>query len=230
MEAVRRQRISQNGAVAGITPAPRDLSTHRWSVLRAARVVCEVDEMTMRLATLFHCAVALMVPASRLLGQAGTGRTLPLTAEVTAVTSGADGRPVLSVRLRNTSDSSITAYVLNIAVTDSAGRRGLDINQTYITGMGGPGSARSYAPAASWTERIPLPIIPAEGTQHRYEVSVDFVRTTDSKRPDWGPDRAHHSQYILGATAAYRSERMRLRRLVQQKGCEAVIEDLNSAQ
>jgi hypothetical protein len=175
-----------------------------------------------------RCAAAAIVWSVCLFGQATTVGSLPLTAELTATAIGANGKPILSVRLRNTSHVSITACVLNIGVVNSTGKRTLDINKTYITGMGGLNSAASHSPAASWTEEIELPIIPAKGVQQSYQVSVDYVRTTDSKQPDWGPDRARQSQFIVGATAAYKAERFRLRRLLQEKGHQALIDDLNA--
>lgn len=155
--------------------------------------------------------------------------SLPMSAEVTAITADRDGRPVVSVLLKNTSPFSVIAYVLNIAVVDKSGNRTVNVDKVFIRGMGDSKQAEYYAPGASWNEVLELPIIPAPGVQQTYKVSVDYVRTTNPRHPDAGPDRSRKSQLILGAISAYKAERSRLRWMALERGFQSVMEDLKTA-
>lgn len=154
----------------------------------------------------------------------GQSRNAPVTAEVSTISVGNEGRSVLSIEVRNVSQFEIIAYVLRIEASDESGKRLFTSDKTYIRGLGGATATPGYAPGASWVNDVEMP---EQGTHH-YNLTVDYVRTTDPQHPDWGLDRSRKSQFILGAVAVYRTERARLRRLLRDKGPQGVVDDLNT--
>lgn len=153
----------------------------------------------------------------------GQSRSAPVTAEVSSVGVGSEGRSVLSIEVRNVSQSEVIAYVLRVDVSDEAGKRLFTFDKTHIKGLGGATAVSGFAPGTSWVDDV---IMPEKGT-HRYNVTVDYVRTADRQHPDWGPDSSHKSQFVLGALTSYSAERRRLRRLLRDNGPQGVVEDLS---
>lgn len=140
---------------------------------------------------------------------------------------GAGVERVADLKLVNVSSRRIAAYVISSRKRSESGRPLMSTYGLNIPGLGPPAARKSFAPGDTWFDSISVgDVDPADA-----EIEVDHVRFKEhgpGERPDWGPDKARLSNQITGAMAAYRMERARLKRLLEQGGPQAVARDLET--
>jgi hypothetical protein len=126
----------------------------------------------------------------------------------------------------NRSSKDIVAYTIVADFFDSAGTPTARLSANAIMNLASAskGSTGGLAPGASGgTNRFPLPT-ESNGTPVDYKVSVDYVLFKDGST--WGADTAKQSLAITGTQQGWRQSRMALKRLMAERGIQAVADAL----
>jgi hypothetical protein len=132
----------------------------------------------------------------------------------------------LSFTIRNLSPKAVHGYVLRIDLLDIQGRS--HTGRTFSAEKSPlPGAKGQLSPGESWIENWSLGVehidnIPVQFTGAR--IYVDYVRFADGS--SWGPDKRGQGIAIGRARQGALEERSRLKRLLAERGVQALLDDL----
>ena len=132
----------------------------------------------------------------------------------------------ISLRIVNRSGHAIDALVLVVDFFDRNGNRHSAASKSMVRGLAPSGG--NFAPDETLREEF-VPVLAADGQPLNYKVSADYVLFSDASLPPWGLDRTKESLKITGIKLGFRMERSRLRRVLEQRGVNAVADDLQQA-
>jgi len=132
----------------------------------------------------------------------------------------------LTCSVTNKSSQEIVAHTIVVDLFDSSGKPAgrLSTNAIMNLATNSKNSTSSLAPGATGgTTRFPLPT-ESNGTPVTYKVSIDYVLFKDGST--WGPDTAKQSLAIMGTQQGWRQSRAQLKRLMAERGIQAVADAL----
>ena len=132
----------------------------------------------------------------------------------------------LTCNVTNTSNQEIVAYTIVADFFDSSGKPAgrMSTNAIMNLATNSKGTTHGLPPGATGgTNRFALPT-ESNGTPVSYKVSVDYVLFKDGS--SWGPDTAKQSLAIMGTQQGWRQSRAQLKRLMAERGIQAVAEAL----
>jgi len=170
------------------------------------------------------CLGLMLWVASAYANQKGPVALSPL--EVQSSTAKAAEGFSLTCSVTNKSNQEIVAYSIVADFFDSSGNPAgrLSTNAIMNLATNSKGSTRGLAPGATGgTNRFALPT-ESNGTPVSYKVSVDYVLFKDGST--WGPDTAKQSLTITGTQQGWRQSRSQLKRLMAERGIQAVADAL----
>jgi hypothetical protein len=119
--------------------------------------------------------------------------------------------------------------VLRLEFFDPQSNKSLVVaTHTIIAGLGNPKlGKKDYATREMWDDTFMSPL--AATTKANYTITVDYVRTESAQGSrNWGPDRDHLSRKVEGVMEAYKTERKRLKQILETQGVDALRDDLNA--
>jgi len=133
----------------------------------------------------------------------------------------------LTCSLINKSTKDIVAYTIVADFLDSAGKSAgrLSTNAIMNLATNSKGSTGGLAAGAVLAQKR-LFTLPTEsdGTPVRFKVFVDYVLFKDGST--WGTDSTKQSLKIMGTQEGWRQSRMALKRLMAERGIQAVADAL----
>ena len=132
----------------------------------------------------------------------------------------------LACSVTNKSNQEIVAYTIVADFVDSSGKPAgrLSANTIMTLSTNSKGSTSGLAPGAKGkTSRFVLPT-ESNGTPASYKVSVDYLLFKDGST--WGPDIEKQSLAIKGTQQGWRQSRAQLKRLMAERGIQAVADAL----
>lgn len=165
------------------------------------------------------CAVAAFLAITRAqLSEEAPPVRLQEQATLITTTTGVTAR----LELVNQSTKTVRGYVVLVEFQDSSGETGFYTTLTRVHPPHLPHGVHSFEPGESWTHDLAVPL--ENGNPVSRTLTMDHVVFEDGTT--WGPDTERQSLKIQGLLNGFQAERSRLRRLLSEKGVQAVVEDL----
>ena len=174
--------------------------------------------------------ILLLCSSAPLIGQSQSPEEEP-PLEIGTIHWSTDPRypDTLSVPMTNLSEKYVHAYVLGVFYLDeNAENVGGASNWASSEKMPVPGKSDGHAPGETWSEHLYPPNITINDVPVLIagaQVLVDVVRFADGST--WGPNKSRQAIALGRARGGALAERSRLRRVLEEQGLQALLEDLS---
>ncbi len=133
---------------------------------------------------------------------------------------------LLRFDMRNCSDKSLIGYVLKIRLKDQMGALRDSGNYSSEKLPTSPVDGK-YSPGETWTDQYQLPVTSVDSLSVRYtdaDLVIDYVLFADGS--SWGPNASGQGTALGKVRRGAEIERARLKRILADKGLQALLDDL----